>query len=134
MSNVSGYNSCARTFTTPLFCAASFYGGSYIRIPYDDASRETDVKLHFRTYRPDGLLFLAAGSPDFCLIRLTAGAIHVQFDLGSGVTLLSSPPGVLFNDVKWHQVHVTRKENHVQLKVTSPHTKSTVDCNINNTC
>ena len=98
-------------------CVASFYGGSYIRIPHDDASRETDVKLHFRSNRPDGLLFLAAGSPDFCLIRLAAGTIQVQMDLGSGAMQLSSPPGVLFNDVKWHQVHVMRRENKVDLKV-----------------
>ena len=39
----------------------SFYGDSFIHVPMEDATGETDLKLNFRTHRPNGLLFLAAG-------------------------------------------------------------------------
>ena len=39
----------------------SFFGNSYLHVPTEDASGDTDVRLHFRTHRADGLLLLAAG-------------------------------------------------------------------------
>ena len=83
------------------------------------------MKLEFRTYRPHGLLFLAGGSTDFCIIELRNGMVHVRVDLGSGEATLGSPPGLVFNDMRWHQLHLMRSDSELQLKVDNIYTAST---------
>lgn len=60
--------------------AASFYGGSYITIPLQDAKSTTEIQLRFRTKQADALLFLAAGRTDYCLIKLQAGKLKVKVE------------------------------------------------------
>ena len=104
----------------------SFYGDSYIKVPMMDASSETDLRLHFRTAQSNGLLLLAAGDIDYCLVVLQNGAIHVRLDLGSGDAQLTTPPGVVFNDLHWHAVRLARTEARVTLTVDGIYTTSAV--------
>lgn len=59
--------------------SASFYGGSYIHVPLQDAKGTTEVQLKFRTKQSDALLLLAAGRTDYCLIKLESGRLKVRF-------------------------------------------------------
>ena len=61
-----------------MLVSASFYGGSYISMPLQDAKSTTELRLRFRTKRPDALLFLAAGKTDYCLVRLESGRLKVN--------------------------------------------------------
>lgn len=95
---------------------ASFYGNSYIYIAYEDASHQTDLMVEFRTLHETGLLFLAKGQPDYCLLELQNGQLRLHIDLGSGEATLSSTPDVYFNDFNWHNVHITRANEKVKQK------------------
>ena len=94
-------------------------------MPLDDAGSETDIKLEFQTYRRDGLLFMAAGITDYCVIELRDGQIIAHFELGSGEAMLGSPPGVVFNNMQWHRVQLTRTQAHVQLLVDRIYSSTT---------
>ena len=83
-------------------------------MPFEDASSETDIQLSFRTFRTDGLLLLAAGSPDYCIVELKAGMVRVRLDLGSGEAVLGSPPGITFDDWHWHHMHLIRNSDEVR--------------------
>lgn len=96
---------------------ASFYGDSYVRVPVQDASSSTDIKLHFRTSSPSGLLLLAAGTTDYCKVLLQSGSVQATLDLGSGEAILVSPPGLVFNDLQWHSVHLSRVQSRVTLTI-----------------
>lgn len=61
-----------------LSFSASFYGGSYVHVPLQDAKGTTEVQLKFRTKQSDALLLLAAGRTDYCLIRLESGRLKVR--------------------------------------------------------
>ncbi|KAI0239538.1 Chondroitin sulfate proteoglycan 4 [Lamellibrachia satsuma] len=93
-----------------------------MRLPLEDASSETDISIHFRTHRAEGLLLLAAGSTDFCSVELQSGAVRVRIDLGSGEATLGSPPGLTFNDQRWHHVHIVRSEASIELVVDDIYT------------
>ena len=99
----------------------SFYGDSFIKVPVEDASSKTDIKLNFRTAQKDGLLLLAAGSVDYCIVSLQAGAIVIHFELGSGESSLSTRPGLKFDDLRWHSIHLTRSQGSVRLNVDNSH-------------
>ena len=101
----------------PRFLSASFFGDSYMRLPLEDASSDTDISIRFRTHRTEGLLLLAAGGTDFCSIELQSGAVRVRIDLGSGEARLVSPPGLTFNDQRWHHIHVLRSEASIELTI-----------------
>lgn len=47
-------------------------------MPLQDAKSTTDLRLKFRTRRSDGMLFLAAGRTDYCLVMLETGRIKVS--------------------------------------------------------
>ncbi len=95
----------------------SFYGESYIWLPIEDASRQTEITLEFRTGNADGLLFLAGGTTDYCIVELQAGALRVRVDLGSGEASLGSQPGMIFNDLRWHHIHLQREEAEVTMTI-----------------
>lgn len=105
-----------------LYFSGSFYGDSYLRLPLEDASSETDIKLQFRTHRADGLLMLAAGSPDYCVIEIRNGMVRIRIDLGSGEAALLSTPGVRFDDWQWHYVQLMRSQDQVQLTIDNLYT------------
>lgn len=105
---------------------ASFYGDSYVKFPVQDFRSDTDIHIQFRTTQSDGLLLLAAGSFDYCVVALQAGAVVVRLDLGSGDATVSSPSGISFHDSAWHSVFVKRRQGNVTLAVDKQHVSSTV--------
>lgn len=63
----------------PLFLSVSFYGGSFMELNMAEASPQTSLQLQFRTSQPQGLLLLAAGKTDYCLVELRSGYVQVCF-------------------------------------------------------
>ncbi|XP_041366688.1 chondroitin sulfate proteoglycan 4-like [Gigantopelta aegis] len=96
---------------------ASFYGESYIRVPFQQASRSTEVKLHFKTHRPHGLLLLASGTTDYFAIELKSGIIEVRVNLGSGEATFHSTPGLRLDDLQWHSIHINQSYKTFHLNV-----------------
>ncbi|XP_012264856.2 chondroitin sulfate proteoglycan 4 [Athalia rosae] len=104
----------------------SFYGGSYIHLPVQEARGATDVSFKFRTHFPDALLLLAAGKTDYCLVKLVAGRLKVHIDLGAGESEISSARGLTLNDLSWHEVNITRREANISLQIDVIHTTRSV--------
>ncbi|KAI5692958.1 hypothetical protein M8J75_004814 [Diaphorina citri] len=101
---------------------ASFYGASYISVPFQEAKSTTTISFKFRTKRSDAILFLSAGKIDYCLLRLESGRLKVHINLGAGDTEISTPRGLRLDDLLWHSVNVTRIEANVTLTVDLIHT------------
>ncbi|ESO92529.1 hypothetical protein LOTGIDRAFT_120635, partial [Lottia gigantea] len=106
--------------------SASFYGQSYVRVPFQLSARSNQVDLDFKTPRPHGLLLLAAGSTDYFSIELSSGIIKVQIDLGSGEAILNSPPGLRLDDSQWHHLSINRTNGNLVLTIDEVITSSTV--------
>lgn len=58
---------------------ASFYGESYVELNILEVASELSLQLKFQTSKPRGLLFLAAGKNDYCIIELLSGNLRVRF-------------------------------------------------------
>ncbi|KAJ8304606.1 hypothetical protein KUTeg_018189 [Tegillarca granosa] len=97
--------------------AASFYGNSYINIPFQDASSTTQLELRFKTTRPHGMLFLALGDTDFLIVELNGGILEIRLDLGSGEVVLNSPQSISLDDHTWHVMRLRRNKADVELYV-----------------
>ena len=93
-------------------------------MPLDDANSNTDIKLQFKTHQSQGLLFLAAGRTDYCVIELKSGMIHIRMDLGSGEAAMHSPPGLRFDDLAWHYLHLTRIDEDVTVIIDNIYTST----------
>lgn len=105
---------------------ASFYGDSYIKIPVQESRAETEIRLSFQTAKSDGLLLLAAGTYDYCLVAVQSGSLIIRLDLGSGDAELSTPPGFTFNDLSWHSLWVQHSQGNVTLTVDGKQMSSAV--------
>ncbi|GAB1600398.1 chondroitin sulfate proteoglycan 4-like [Argonauta hians] len=102
----------------------SFYGQSSIHVPLQESSSTTNIKLRFKTHRPYGLLLLAAGQPDYCIIELKSGIIHVHFDFGKGSESLQSNPDLRLHNRQWHDVNFQRINNTATLTIDKIFTSS----------
>ncbi|VVC37769.1 Concanavalin A-like lectin/glucanase domain,Laminin G domain [Cinara cedri] len=100
---------------------ASFYGSSYVNVPYQDAKSTTEISFAFRTKHLDAFLFLAAGKTDYCFVLLEAGKLKVKINLGAGESEISSPRGLRLDDLHWHLVNISRKEGDLNLAVDKIH-------------
>jgi len=68
---------CDRISCLFSFLSVSFYGDSFVELNMAEASSRTSLQLRFRTGKPHGLLFLAAGKKDYCLMELHSGNLQV---------------------------------------------------------
>ncbi|XP_063991894.1 chondroitin sulfate proteoglycan 4 [Diachasmimorpha longicaudata] len=100
----------------------SLYGASYIHFPVQEAKGGTDISFRFRTHLSDATLLLAAGKTDYCLIKLEAGRLKVNINLGAGESEISSPRGLTLNDQSWHEINLTRREANMTLQIDVIHT------------
>ena len=66
----------------------------------------TGIRMEFKTYAKNGLMFLIGDSTDFMAIELHEGSILMQYDLGSGTAKLQSKE--TYNDGKWHVLFASR--------------------------
>ncbi|KAL3289492.1 hypothetical protein HHI36_022913 [Cryptolaemus montrouzieri] len=98
---------------------ASFYGNSYIYIPFKEAKSTTDIHFKFRTLLPNALILLVAGTTDFCIVQIEKGRLKVNLNLGAGESELVSPANLILNDLKWHNVSIVRREANLSLTIDS---------------
>ncbi|XP_075040120.1 chondroitin sulfate proteoglycan 4-like [Mixophyes fleayi] len=104
-------NSCLQTR------AASFYGESYIELKKVESFAKSSLQLRFRTSKANGLLFLAAGKDDYCLVELHTGRVQVKLSLGEDEPVLLLDHGLHLNDLEWHLVTLHHENADVTLTV-----------------
>lgn len=101
--------------------AASFYGGSYILIPFKEAKSSTDIHFKLKTHLPNALILLVVGTTDYCIVRLENGRLKVNINLGAGESEFLTSKDVKLNDFKWHDVFIIRKEANLSILVDTIH-------------
>ncbi|NWY02267.1 CSPG4 protein, partial [Nothoprocta ornata] len=95
----------------------SFYGDSFVEMKVADASSRTSLQLRFRTSKPHGLLFLAAGKRDYCLLELRSGNVQLRINFGVGEEVLHSQQSSQLNDLAWHLVELHHELDNVTLVI-----------------
>ncbi|XP_027962281.1 chondroitin sulfate proteoglycan 4-like [Eumetopias jubatus] len=96
---------------------ASFYGESYVELNIIEVSPELSLQLKFQTSKPQGLLFLAAGKNDYCIIELLSGNLRVRVNLGAGEQVLLSEQRLRVDDLVWHLVELYYVKNNLSLVI-----------------
>nr|XP_033787281.1 chondroitin sulfate proteoglycan 4-like isoform X2 [Geotrypetes seraphini] len=97
--------------------SASFYGESYVEIKIVESFLQMTLHLRFLTNKPNGLLFLAAGQEDYCLVELQSGLLQVKMNFGGGEQLLHTEGRSHLNDLVWHMVELHHEGDSVTLTV-----------------
>ncbi|XP_021236250.1 chondroitin sulfate proteoglycan 4-like isoform X2 [Numida meleagris] len=97
--------------------AVSFYGNSFVALKMAEASYQTTLQLQFLTNKPHGLLFLAAGKKDYCLIELQSGNLQLRINFGMGEQILRSRQRSHLNDLAWHLVELHHERDNVTLLI-----------------
>ncbi|KAM9213135.1 chondroitin sulfate proteoglycan 4-like [Leptosomus discolor] len=97
--------------------AVSFYGDSFVELNMAEASSRTSLQLQFRTSKPHGLLFLAAGKKDYCLMELRSGNLQLRINFGVGERVLHSQQRSQLNDLAWHLVELRHEHDNVTLVI-----------------
>ncbi|XP_035223568.1 laminin subunit alpha-like, partial [Stegodyphus dumicola] len=94
-----------------------FSGAGYVILPRKkhQFGTETIIKMQFKTYAKEGLLFLIGKNNKFLALQMEEGHIVLKYNLGSGTAVLRSPEA--YNDGKWHSLEATRVEKEAVLKV-----------------
>ncbi|XP_026331928.1 laminin subunit alpha isoform X2 [Hyposmocoma kahamanoa] len=69
------------------------------------------ILLHFRTYAPDGLIYLVGQDKQFFSVLMQGGQVFLQVSLGDGSDLLILGTDKTYNDGKWHKLDAGRSEN-----------------------
>ncbi|XP_028639152.1 chondroitin sulfate proteoglycan 4-like [Grammomys surdaster] len=96
---------------------SSFYGESYVWLSTTEVSHELSLQLRFHTSKPHGLLFLAAGKIDYCLIELLSGILQVKVNMGTGEQILLSERRLRVDDLVWHSVDLHYGKDNVFLAI-----------------
>ncbi|XP_055410869.1 chondroitin sulfate proteoglycan 4-like isoform X2 [Bubalus kerabau] len=96
---------------------ASFYGESYMGLNIIEVSSELSLQLKFQTSKPQGLLFLAAGENDYCIIEILSGNLRVRVNLGTGELVLLSEQRLRVDGLAWHLVELYCVKDHVSLVI-----------------
>ncbi|NWV23798.1 CSPG4 protein, partial [Origma solitaria] len=97
--------------------SVSFYGDSFVELNMAEASPQTSLQFKFRTSKPQGLLLLAAGKTDYCLMELRSGYVQVRINFGVGEQVLHSQQRSQLNDLAWHLVELHHEQDNVTLVV-----------------
>ncbi|NXA86655.1 CSPG4 protein, partial [Melanocharis versteri] len=97
--------------------SVSFYGDSFVELNMAEVSRQTSLQLQFRTSKPQGLLLLAAGKTDYCLMELRSGYLQLRINFGVGERVLHSQQRSQLNDLAWHLVELHHERDNVTLVI-----------------
>ncbi|NWH34458.1 CSPG4 protein, partial [Chloropsis hardwickii] len=97
--------------------SVSFYGDSFVELNMAEASPQTSLQLQFRTSKPQGLILLAAGKTDYCLMELRSGYVQLRINFGVGERVLHSQQRSQLNDLAWHLVELHHEQDNVTLVV-----------------
>ncbi|XP_064295064.1 chondroitin sulfate proteoglycan 4-like isoform X3 [Phalacrocorax carbo] len=95
----------------------SFYGDSFVQLNTAEASSQTSLQLRFRTSKQHGLIFLAAGKKDYCLMELHSGNVQLRINFGVGERVLHSQQRSQLNDLAWHLVELHHEHDNVTLVI-----------------
>lgn len=105
-----------------MWITASFYGRSYIFIPFQEAASSTDIHFKLRTHLSNALILLVAGdTEDYCIVGLEDGRLKVNINLGAGESESLSSENVVLNDFNWHDVLITRREANLSILIDNVH-------------
>nr|XP_031529350.1 chondroitin sulfate proteoglycan 4-like [Vicugna pacos] len=99
------------------YIPASFYGESYVELNIIEVSSELSLHLKFQTSKPQGLLFLAAGKNDYCIIELLSGNLRVRVNLGTGEQVFLSEQRLRVDDLVWHLVELHCVKGNISLVI-----------------
>ena len=104
-----------RTWTSLIFLISKQYfpfsGHSFIGLlTPEDVVNRFDIKISFRSFTENGIIFYAQGSKDNDFISLTIlnGFVEFRYDLGSGTLLIRSNSKISMG--QWHHL-VARRYN-----------------------
>ncbi|XP_053304018.1 chondroitin sulfate proteoglycan 4-like [Spea bombifrons] len=97
--------------------AASFYGESYIEQKIEESFTAFSLQLRFRTSKPNGLLFLAAGKNDYSLVQLHSGRIQVKMNFGGEEHFIVLDQGPRLDDLDWHFIVLNQENTDMTLSV-----------------
>ncbi|NXU19016.1 CSPG4 protein, partial [Pardalotus punctatus] len=97
--------------------SVSFYGDSFVELNMAEVSPQISLQLKFRTSKPQGLLLLAAGKTDYCLMELRSGYVQLRINFGVGEQVLHSQQRSQLNDLAWHLVELHHEQDNVTLVV-----------------
>uniref|UniRef100_A0A8C5M3B5 Laminin G domain-containing protein n=1 Tax=Leptobrachium leishanense TaxID=445787 RepID=A0A8C5M3B5_9ANUR len=97
--------------------AASFYGESYVALKTEESFSTSSLQLRFRTSKPNGLLFLAAGKNDYYLLQLHSGRVQVKIKFGKDEQVIVLDQGPQLDDLDWHFVALNHENGNVLLSV-----------------
>ncbi|NWT78023.1 CSPG4 protein, partial [Lanius ludovicianus] len=97
--------------------SVSFHGDSFVELKMAEASPQTSLQLQFRTSKPQGLLLLAAGKADYCLMELRSGYVQLRINFGVGERVLHSQERSQLNDLAWHLVELHHEQDNVTLVI-----------------
>ncbi|NXN06648.1 CSPG4 protein, partial [Indicator maculatus] len=103
----------------------SFYGHSYVELNMAESSSQTSLQLRFRTSKAHGLLFLAAGKKDYCLMELCSGILQLRINFGVEERVLHSQQRSQLNDLAWHLVELYHEHDNVTLVIDKRDRSST---------
>ena len=85
------------------------------------AAGASAVRFKFKTFSPDGLMFLMGKDRDYLSIEMQDGKVVARYDLGSGPAVLDSAQNQntpqRYNDGKWHSLYLNRVRNDGILKI-----------------
>ncbi|XP_029032401.2 laminin subunit alpha [Osmia bicornis bicornis] len=82
-------------------------------------SKKFSIKLNFKTFAPDGLIYLMGKGRQFLSLEMRDGHVLYQYDLGDGEISLRSTN--VYNDGSWHNLEALRFEKKGVLKVDGVH-------------
>ena len=90
--------------------AVSFTAANtYIGLPQMKAYNAINIRFHFRTFEPNGLLMYNAGkASDFIAVELVEGRIQYTLNLGYGPINIKNNAAESLADNKWHWVVIGR--------------------------
>ncbi|KAJ1373976.1 hypothetical protein KIN20_036551 [Parelaphostrongylus tenuis] len=96
----------------------SLNGDGYLiyQMGYWNPRKRAVFSLSFLTFSPDGLLFFMGKDRDFFAVELSAGAVKLSVDFGSGVAQWLAHT-VVYNDGQWHNLEIARDERHIKMNV-----------------
>ncbi|XP_023564655.1 chondroitin sulfate proteoglycan 4 isoform X2 [Octodon degus] len=111
---------------------ASFYGESYVELNNIEVSSELSLQLKFQTSKSQGLLFLAAGKNDYCIVELQSGNLWARVNLGAGEQVLVPARSLPVDDLVWHLVELYRIKEKVFLVIDNHETSGQVAGGVHN--
>ncbi|KAM8960862.1 chondroitin sulfate proteoglycan 4-like [Pelodytes ibericus] len=103
---------------------ASFYGESYVALNTEETLSKASLQLSFRTSKQNGLLFLAAGKRDYCLVQLHSGHIQVKMKFGANENEILLDQGPQLDDLVWHFITLVHEHADIVLSVDKQYKSS----------